>query len=207
MSNPKKRRVRRNPKARKAASTRSRVRAVRRNPAPRRHARRRRNPIGLGSARTGDLFKSALVGALGATAVNTILANLGSALPASLTTGNMSYVTRAALSVAIAMIGRKSGKAGLFAQAAEGSLTVTMHDAIVSLSAGAGMSLAGGRMGMYMPGRVSQVVPTAGARAGQTMSGMSAYLTGGGSPQARAQIGQRQAIIAAQPQHMSGFGF
>lgn len=183
MSNPKRRR--RNP----AKRTRSRSRSVRvaRNPI-RRH-RRRRNPIGMNATKPSELLMPALVGALGATAVNTVLANVGSALPATLMTGNMQYITRAALSILLAMVGRKSGKANIWTQAAEGSLTVTFHDAIVSLG--------GGSLGAYMPGRGAQFVPSPGARPAQRLNGMSAYLQGKASPQATQAIAAGQARMAA----------
>jgi hypothetical protein len=195
MSNPKRRR--RNPAKRTTHRSRSRSVAVHRNPV-RRH-RRRRNPIGMSGNKPTQLLMPALVGALGATAVNTVLANVGSALPATLMTGNMQYITRAALSVLLAMVGRKSGRANIWTQAAEGSLTVTFHDAIVSLGGG---SL--GQMGAYMPGRGAQVVPTPGMRPAQQLSGMSAYLTGKGSPQQRQAMAARQAQIASGAKTMRG---
>jgi hypothetical protein len=183
MANPKRRR--RNPAKRKV-----RARVRHRNPAPvvrsraRRHsARRRRNPIGMnGTGKPLSLLTPALVGALGATAVNTIYSNIASALPASLTTGTMVYATRAALSLGLAMLAPHAGsKKAAVLQAAEGSLTVTLHDAIVALSGGMGMALSG--VGVYMPGR-SQQVPRAAGRPAVQMSGMGAYISGSGSPQA-----------------------
>lgn len=200
MSNPKRRR--RNPAKRRTRRSNPRaITTVSRNPARRRH-HRRRNPIGVGGRKPGELLMPALVGALGAAGVNTLLANLGSALPASLLAGNMQFITRAVLSIGVGMIGRKSGRSNIWQQAAEGSLTVTFHDAIVSLGGG---SLAG--MGAYMPGRTAQVVPVAGQRPAQQLNGMGAYLTGTGSAKARQVIAARQAQIATSGRRMAGFGF
>jgi hypothetical protein len=182
------------------APLRARSRRVRRNPARRVH-RRRRNPIGLNAGKPMQLLTPALVGALGATAVNTVFNNVAGVLPASLNTGNMSYVTKAALALGLAYLGGKGSKRAMFMQMAEGSLTVTIHDAIVALSGGMGMSL-----GAYMPGLI-QRSPNAYGRPAAQMNGMSAYLTGGGSPQQRQIQASRQAAIAAKPRQMSGFGF
>src|SRR5208282_3429778 len=96
-----------NPKRRTSRHTAKRT-ALRANPAPRTHHakkrvhhRRRRNPIG-GSTKPMSLLTPALIGALGATTVNTVLAQLSSFLPASLVTGNMSYITRIAASLGLA---------------------------------------------------------------------------------------------------------
>lgn len=177
-------RRRRNPAKRKV-----RAKIRHRNPTPivrsraRRHARRR-NPIGMNS--TGkplSLLTPAFVGALGATAVNTLYSNIATALPVAMTTGNMVYATRAGLSLALAMLAPHAGsKKAAVLQMAEGSLTVVMHDAIVNLSGGMGMALNG--MGVYMPGRV-QRPPSASGRPGVQMNGMGAYLTGSGAPAPR----------------------
>ena len=206
MSNPKRRR--RNPAKRRArAATATKVRYVtrHRNPAKRVSRRRRRNPIGLNSsgARPMSLFTPALVGALGATAINTVFNTIAPSLSSTFTTGYMPYVGRAALSLGLAMVAGRGGKhSPVMLQAAEGSLTVCLHDLIVNLSGGMGMTLGG--MGVYMPGRNMQT-PSANGRPTQ-LNGMNAYLTGSGSPAAQ-QMAQRQRAMAAQPQRMSGFGF
>lgn len=207
MSNPKRRRRNPSKRAKRASSAAPKVRYItrHRNPAKRKSVRRRRNPIGLNatSGKPMSIFTPALVGALGATAVNTIYNTLGSSLPAAMTTANMAFVTRAAISLGIAMLGSRGGKhSAMMLQAAEGSLTVTLHDAIVALSGGMGMTLGG--MGVYMPGRSAQTPNPSGRPV--TMSGMNAYLTGAGSPQA-AQMAARQRAMAAAPQRMSGFNF
>jgi hypothetical protein len=152
-----------------------------------------------------SILTPALVGALGATAVNTVLGQLGSIIPASMMTGTMSYATRVIASMGLAMISKHAGsKRAMVLQMAEGSATVAIHDAIVSLSGGFGMQLGG--MGVYMPGAGAQNVPTAYGRPARQLSGMNAYLTGNGSPQA-AQVAARQTAMAAKPQRMNGFGF
>jgi hypothetical protein len=142
-----------------------------RNPARRVH-RRRRNPIGLNSSggKPLSLLTPAFVGALGAVGVNTVYANVASMLPAAMTTGYPIYLTRAALSLGLAMLSKHAGsKRAAVLQAAEGSLTVVMHDAIVAMSNGFGMSLNG--MGAYVPGRL----PRGGAQ-GRVGAHLGAHL-------------------------------
>jgi hypothetical protein len=208
MSNPRRRRR----TARKANPRRTRRAAASTvrysNPRRRHHRARRRNPIGMNASKPMELFTPALVGALGATAVNTVLGQIGGILPSSFTTGNMTFVTRAALSLGLAMFAPHAGsKKAAVLQMAEGSLTVVLHDAIVSLSAGMGMPLAG--MGVYMPGRVQQA-PNAWGRPAVQMNGMGAYLSGDGSPAARIQMARQQARARSAPVtrgSMAGFGF
>jgi hypothetical protein len=169
--------------------------------------RRRRNPIGLNASKPMELLTPALVGALGAAAVNTALANFGSFLPASMMTGTMSYLTRALASLGLAALAGKGGKhRATIMQAAEGSLTVAFHDAIVNLSGGMGMALAGkprGRMGMYMPGAVATAIPGQHARSSPQLGGMSAYLTGSNS--VGSNIGAHQAQMATRPRSGRSF--
>lgn len=177
MSNPK----RRTRRAKRSVAVRHRNPIRHANPKRRTH-RRRRNPIG-GDLRATSLLKGALVGALGATAVNTVLGQVSGMLPATLTTGNMAYLTRlgAALGLA-ALAGKMGAKRAMVAQMAEGSMTVTLHDAIVSLSGGMGMQLGGMRgLGVYMPGRGAQAVPHASGNPAR-LAGMGAYMTGKGAP-------------------------
>jgi len=135
-------RRRKNPAPRAAATS---------NPKRRRRAapsvksmyrRRRRNPV---SATGGlmPLLNAALMGAAGATAINAAVSYLP--LPTALQTGNMKHVTKAAMAIGLGLFGRRFlGKAAL--SMAQGSLTVTMTDAIKDVAAGAGMSL-----GYYAP--------------------------------------------------------
>lgn len=179
------------------------------NPRKRRSAvrsRRRRNPI---SGRTVnslmkkpfDLVKPALVGAVGSIVVNNVLARVP--LPAVMMTGRMRYVTQAVAAVGIAALAQKVGvKGATAAQAAEGSLTVTLRDAILDLAAAGGMPLAG--MGYYLPGRgAGRAVPSRSANPTR-MAGMSEYLTGPGSP--RSNVVTMQGL-ARQRQKSAGFGF
>lgn len=201
MANPRKRRTRKHAKRASNPVAHHRVhhRARRRNPI---HARRRRNPIA--GAKPMSLLTPALIGALGATAVNTILAQVSGSLPATLTTGNMKYVTSIAAALGLAMFASKAGtKHAMLLQMAEGSLTVTLHQAIVDLSGGMGMTLSGRGMGVYMPGRGAQAVPSAQGNPAQ-LAGMGAYLTGNGSPAAAIQAARQRAMA---PKTMKGFGF
>jgi hypothetical protein len=190
MANPRRRRAKRTT-ARKANPSRVRyvTRARKSNP------RRRRNPLREATGKPLSLLTPALVGALGATAVNTLLSYITPSLPATLTsTPNMMYLTQLAAGLGLAFVAPHAGsKRNMIMQMAEGSLTVTLHSAIVGLSGGMGMTLSGrGRMngmGVYMPGKMA--VPTANG-----LNGMGAYLTGSGSPAAQIQA-QRQLQAAA----------
>lgn len=156
------------------------------NPSPRRHkrktaSRRRRNP----SARSTSLVRKpmaiitpALIGALGATAVNTIMAKLP--VPASLNTGKMKYLTQGAAAIALGAIASRLGvKGSLAAQMAEGALTVTLHQAITDIAGGMGMNLSG--MGYYLPGRGVSAGPNPAANPAR-LAGMGKYITGPGAP-------------------------
>ncbi len=160
------------------------------NPRRRRHvakatkraSHRRSNPLSMSSVIKKPLamLTPALTGAVGAIAVNTILSKLP--IPASLNTGKMKYVTQGVAAIALAMIANKVGvKGAMAAQMAEGSLTVTLHDAIKDIASGFGMNLGG--MGYYLPGvGVGQAAPSRSANPGQmAMKGMGKYLTGPGS--------------------------
>jgi len=163
----------------------------RRNPIARVAKRsRRRNPISLGggSMRPMALLKPAFIGALGATAVNTILGKLP--LPAAAYDGKMRFVTRGVAAIALGMIASKLGaKSAVAAQMAEGSLTVTLHDAITEFASDAGMALSGfpnptgARLGYFAPGvnaaRMGQ--QRVGAYVNGPGSNLGAYTTGAGS--------------------------
>jgi len=174
------------PKRRKARRTTSL--SVMHNPIRKRrthakavHRRRRHNPISLRSATSKPmaLIAPALMGAIGATAVNTILAKLP--IPATAMTGKMKYVTQGIAAIALGMIASKVGvKGATAARMAEGSLTVTLHQAIVDIAGGMGMNLSG--VGYYMPGYgAGQAVPSASGSPAQ-LAGVGAYITGRGAP-------------------------
>ncbi len=181
MSNPRKRRTKR---------TAVRARA------------RRRNPISMGRIKPMSLLQPALIGAVGAAAVNTILGKLP--IPASAMTGNMKYLTQAAAALALAVIGSKvGGKSALFAQMAEGSLTVTLHQALVEGAGNMGMNLSGiNGMGMYLPGRQA-MMPSRNANPAM-LAGMSSYVSGPGA--GRGTPGLQQ-TVSRNSRGMRGFGF
>lgn len=162
-------------------------------------SRRRHNPISLkgGMAKPLAMLTPALMGALGATTVNTILGKLP--LPAAAMTGKMRYVTQGVAAIALAMIAKKVGvKGAMAAQMAEGSLTVTLHQAIVDVAGSAGMNLSG--MGYYLPGMRAPAVPSTSANAGQmAMNGMGKYVSGPGS--------RGMAGVSAITRGKGGFGF
>lgn len=181
-----------NPKRRKSAKRRVRRvahAAVRHhNPAPRRTHRRarRRNPISL--SKPMGILHPALIGALGATAVNTVFSQVGGMLPTVLTTGNAAYLTKGVLAFGLAMISDKLGmKGAMVNQMAEGSLTVTLHDAILSLANSAGITQLSG-MGAYMPRQSIAYRPQVQAL----------------PRPAHLNLGQ---LLPAQRQKVSGFGF
>lgn len=180
--NPRKRRTSRKPRsaAQKAATRRmlaaragrsanparrrrpARAKARRRNPIglarvsrPVRHVRRRRNPIGLGSmGGVSGMVMAGLKGAVGSVAINAAT----SFLPATLNTGKVLYVTRAALALLLGTVGRKV--VGQHArQMAEGALAVNFADLINSYTATMGIpgsqlhGASGEYMGAFMSGR------------------------------------------------------
>lgn len=113
--------------------------------AKRRRSRRtrstyRRNPISLNML-TPTLSRAA-TGAAGALAVNGIVSN--SPLPDSMKTGNMIYLTKAAIAALLAAFGPKLPVVGRFARdMAQGSLTVTLTDFGKQFAAGQGINLSG----------------------------------------------------------------
>lgn len=188
-SNPKKRRARR--RAAPAISVMSNPRRRRRSVARKVHHRRRRNPLHIGSVKPMSILTPALMGALGGVAVNTILGKLP--IPASMMTGRMRYVTQAGAALALAVLGSKLGKSRYTTQMAEGSLTITLHQAIVDLASGAGMNLSG--MGYYLPGYRPGAVPSPHANAGMmAMNGMGKYVSGPGSRNVVPMAAPRQAM-------------
>lgn len=161
------------------------------NPSRRRRGGKRRRSSGRSRGRSRysvrglisspvSTLKPALVGALGAAAVNTILARVP--LPAMLMTGRARYLTQGV--AAIVLAGVASRFAGLGAatagKMAEGSLTVTLHQAITDIAGGMGLNLSG--MGYYLPGYGVSAGPNPGAAAARGMSGgVGKYMTGPGS--------------------------
>lgn len=154
---------------------------------------RRRGRSGFGRARgiVGKVFRTgsgnvahpfsivgpALTGAVGAALVNTVLGRLP--LPAAAMQGNVQYVTRGAVAIGLGMLASRFGLGSAVAsKMAEGSLTITLHDLIVQVSAQAGFPLSG--MGYYLPGR--QAIAPAASSAPARMAGMGRYVTGPGSP-------------------------
>jgi len=139
-----------NPKRRRSPK---RATARRRNPIgisrvsrPARRAARRRNPISLRGGAIGDLVFAGIKGAVGGIAVNAVT----SFLPATFKTGNVLYVTRAAIAILIGTVGSKF--VGKHARAAaEGAMAINMADFINTFAAGKlpGSTLHGVG-GMYM---------------------------------------------------------
>ncbi len=179
-------------RAKRASARRSTSVTLRSNPSPRRakrrSSRRRSNPI---MGKPMSILQPALMGALGATTVNTVLGQLSGVLPAQLMTGNALFVTKAAAAFALAILGNKMGvKGATVAQMAEGSLTVTIHDAILALAGQAGITQLSG-MRAYMP----------------RSNRMSAYV-GNGQPRPKLSgVGNVSQLLPTQRQKVSGFGF
>jgi hypothetical protein len=154
-----------------------------------RSARRRyrRNPIagkssGIPLSTSGALsiIKPAAAGAVGALALNGVMNNVP--LPASLVTGTMAFVTRAAVALLLGVVGSKVSVTRPYArQIATGALTVTLADLGKSLAGDAGINLAYinpgwiaspsaagrgavpgvmGRAGMARVGRTAQYLPS-----------------------------------------------
>lgn len=196
---------------RKASPTLSIMSNPRKRRTHRRHTHhaRRRNPLHLGggSLKPMSILTPALIGALGAVTVNTVLGKLP--LPAAAMTGKVRYVTQAAAAIGLAMLAKKLGVKGATAvQAAEGSLTVTLHQAIVDVAGGMGMNLSG--MGYYLPGvGVRNAIPYQGANpAPMAMNGMGKYITGPGAPRANV-VPMSRAPMAMKgiSRGKGGFGF
>lgn len=161
----------------------------------RRSRARRRNPSRRGqrgmlnfrafTAKPMQMITPAFIGAVGAVAVNTVISRvfpmlLPVNLQAMFMTGRVRYLTQGAAAIALGMIAQRLGvRASVAAKMAEGSLTVTLADAIRDVSLSFGMPLGG--MGYYLPGRGVMAVPSASGRPGVNLSGMSAYVSGPGS--------------------------
>lgn len=154
------------------------------NPAPRR--RRRRSPVAAVSLRVrryrrnpspragfAGMFMPAIQGAIGATAVNTLLNYLP--LPAVMKAGNMQYVARALLAVGVGAFGGKVLPSRMAANMAVGSLTVTFHDALKNV---VGPMIPGVTLGYYPGGMTTSAYP--GAYAAAAPAALAEYVTGPG---------------------------
>lgn len=186
---------------RHAVNPKRRRRRARRHAAVMGFARRARRSggraLGILSGSTGSLGRPmsmigpALTGAIGAVAVNAVSARLP--LPAMLTSGRVRYVTQGALAIGLGMLASRFGLgAGVAAKMAEGSLTVTLHQALVEIAAGAGVNLSG--MGYYLPGRSASMPSASAAPTPRALAGMGKYVTGPGTnvsvlPSRRASMG------------------
>lgn len=121
--------------------------------APRR-SRRRSNPISLRNPVA--MLMPALIGAGGALAVNAVVNYIP--LPAMLTQGRMRYVTKFGIAVLLGTVGRKflGSKAE---KMAEGSMIVTMTDALKDVVGGAtGLQLGENDDGIayYSPAQIAE---------------------------------------------------
>lgn len=138
--------------------------------------RRRRNPARLGGLRgvTG-MTMSALQGAGGALAINTLLNYVP--LPVALKSGNGKYIARGLSAVALGVLGGKMLPGSIAQTMAVGSLTVTLHDLLLVLAAQAlPASVKLGDVGDYDTG-VSEYLPTIGydGMSGVTGNGNDVY--------------------------------
>jgi hypothetical protein len=116
------------------------------NPKRKRH-HYKRNP--LDTSHLGAMTKNAGVAAAGALGINFIFNSFGATvLPATLTSGAGSYLTKAALAYALGIFGK--GKPMLML-AAEGALTVALADLVRSYAAASGMTSLSGA-GWLSPG-------------------------------------------------------
>lgn len=129
-------------------------------PNPIRRSSLRRNPAGLAGLRNiGNMAMTALQGAGGALAVNTMLNYVP--LPAMLKSGNGKYIARGLGAVALGVFGDKILPGHSAQNMAVGALTVTMHDLLLGLVAQAVPTLKLGDVGDYDTG-VSEYLPAVG---------------------------------------------
>lgn len=195
IGNPRRRRRKHRSKARRhrrmTAKQMQYFGGARRNPSHRRRRRssgrsfirRARHAMGR-SYSLGGLMRSpiatlkpALIGAVGATAVNTILARVP--LPAMLMTGRTRYVTQGIAAILLGTVASRFAGGATAAKMAEGSLTVTLHQALTDLAGGMGVNLSG--MGYYLPGYGVSAGPQPNANAARLSGGVGKYMTGPGS--------------------------
>lgn len=87
------------------------------------HHRRRRNPITLKGEGIGDMTKNAMLAGAGSVAVDALMGQIRSMLPSSVQTGYGYSAVKAAISVALGIVGKKIlGPKAI--RMAEGALTV-----------------------------------------------------------------------------------
>jgi len=152
------------------------------NPRRRHHARvrrtakrhtYRRNPSSPSRVNVMGLLKGGFTGGLGAVAVNTAYAWLP--LPATMKAGNMAYVGKAALAIALGLFGRKMLPGTTAARMAEGSLAVTFHDAIIAIAGPMMPALRLGDVGYVGGGYAMDYMPNTSQAAPQ----LSEYINSG----------------------------
>jgi hypothetical protein len=170
-SNPKhrtRRARRRNPiTAMSPLSGYRRHRARRRNPIV--MHRRRRNPIAA-TASIGAMAKNAVVGGVGAVAIDALFGQLQPMLPASLQTGYGYTAMKAGATLAIGILGKRVG-GGIVTKAAEGALICQTRDLLRSFLP------ASITMGAYSPAMVAPVTQRHAQPLGSyVQQGMGAYI-------------------------------
>lgn len=167
--------------AKRRATARRRHNPIAANPKRRRtHARRRHNPIGLarvhrtrrharrrnpiaGLGNIGSLVLNGLKGAAGGVVVNAVT----NFLPATFRTGNVLYVSRAALAIVLGTVGAKV--VGRHARPmAEGALAINFADLINSF--GGGM-LPGSQLHGVNYGQMGEIPANMGALVDNTGTG------------------------------------
>lgn len=166
-----------NPKRRRSPK---RASVRRRNPiglarvAHPRRSSRRRNPISMRGGVIGELVFSGIKGAVGGIAVNAVT----SFLPDTFKTGNVLYVTRAAIAILIGTVGSKL--VGKHARsAAEGAMAINMADFINTFAAGklpgstlhgvGGMYMSQYLNGVHVPNQLPGVTPNSMSEMGVGM--------------------------------------
>jgi len=154
-----------NPRRRRSVVSRVRHAAKRRT--------YRRNPSSPSRVNIMGMLKGGFTGGLGAVAVNTAFNFLP--LPAMMKTGNIAYVSKAALAIALGMFGRKLLPGSTAARMAEGSLAVTFHDAIVALAVPILPALRLGEVGYVGGGYAMDYMPNTSQAAPQ----LSEYINSG----------------------------
>jgi hypothetical protein len=145
-ANPRRRSYRRNPE-----SHATRARAARRGWSHRRRHHYRRNPSVRGNL--SGLLMGSFQGALGAIGVDVIYNFIP--LPATMKTGNMQYIAKGVVAIGLGMLIRNR----MVSKMVEGSLTVTMYNAVKNLAGGMIPGLSG--LGYYPGGAmVASAVPS-----------------------------------------------
>lgn len=115
---------------------------------------RRRNPapaLRMGGKGMIDMGMASLQGAGGALFVNTAL-NYMPFLPPMLKSGNGKYLARAGLAVAVGVFGSKMLPGKIAVNAAQGALTVALHDLMLGIASQAMPTLQLGDVGDYDDG-------------------------------------------------------